>query len=702
MLLGVRLYRQLLKEAHRLPDGHASSHYVRQIRAHFRQPAVPESSLQGIRRVKRAEKLLRHLQAANDGYLHALTRVLETSYGLRGPDKHASLQPFLLPAQSAYAFPPALASLVTSPVSHTSRPPSPAQLVTPPTLPERADPTSEEARLLGPVIPQRIAAIKRRWWNSQTGKLKAPLAVKVRQGGSDVKAPSTASAVLKGLQDAGLGEIKLQQGWKRLAELEEKASVPISAQPLPPKRLQTPSDRSSSHPVPVKAARERLDDVDRRVVSPSSKNTKWHRPKQITARLMRRQAAKLLQNAPIVVVHTPDEVQEASIELLVALQLLCAPALLAQTMPVRHFLVGTFNTNLIATLAFDPSAKTLKVVAKNDGQAPHSWLALNEARDRLYATSWTTPPGLASYKIHASPSDPSVPVVSHLNSVQTAARSGYVCVSPIAAYSAGGPTGEVFSLDAETGAFKEDVLQKLDFVGADRQQDDGGVMDFGGLRHGSHSFDLSPDGRLAYVADIGRNAVFVFKVSPEDGSLTLTDKNIAPRPTDGPRHVTPHPNGRYVYSLQEHTSMVDVFEVDQDAGKLKWLQGVKIIPEDHSPTLYWADEVRVSPSQKYLYCSTRGLEPKTRGWVAVFALDSNGLPTSSTPLCLWETPTSGGWANAVQPAPGSYNEDGVEYLALTDSEEGLVMVLSWDGKQVEEVARARLENGAGAATAVWL
>ncbi|GAA5900262.1 hypothetical protein JCM5296_003024 [Sporobolomyces johnsonii] len=371
-------------------------------------------------------------------------------------------------------------------------------------------------------------------------------------------------------------------------------------------------------------------------------------------------------------------------------------------MPVRHFLVGTFNTNLIATLAFDPSAKTLEVVAKNEGQAPHSWLALNEAKDRLYATSWTTPPGLASYKIHPSSSDPSIPVVSHLNSVRTAARSGYVCVSPTAAYSAGGPTGEVFSLDAETGAFKEDVLQKLDFVGADRQQDDGGVMDFGGLRHGSHSFDLSPDGKLAYVADIGRNAVFVFKVTPEDGSLTLTDKNIAPRPTDGPRHVTPHPNGRYVYSLQEHTSMVDVFEVDQEAGKLKWLQGVKIIPEDHSPTLYWADEVRVSPSQKYLYCSTRGLEPQTKGWVAVFALDSNGLPTSSTPLCLWETPTSGGWANAVQPAPGSYNEEGVEYLALTDSEEGLVMVLSWDGKEVKEVARAQLENGAGAATAVWL
>ncbi|GAA5937329.1 lactonase family protein [Sporobolomyces koalae] len=376
-------------------------------------------------------------------------------------------------------------------------------------------------------------------------------------------------------------------------------------------------------------------------------------------------------------------------------------------MPVHHLLVGTFNTTLIATLAFDPVAKTLAVVVKNRGQAPHSWLALNAAKDRLYATSWTEPPGLASYRITTSDSTPRV---THLNSVPTAARSGYVCVSPSTAYSAGGPTGEVFALDPETGGFKQSVceMQKLDFVGSERQTDDGSVMDFGGLRHGSHSFDLSPDGKLAYVADIGRNAVFVFRVNEQDGTLVLTEKNIAPRSNDGPRHVTPHPNGEYVYSLQEHSSMVDVFRVDRDEGKLTWIQGVKIIPKDHSPTAYWADEVRVSPSGKYLYCSTRGLEPRTKGWIAVYELCPAGLPTSTTPVALYETATSGGWANAVQPAPGEYNEaDGTEYLALTDSEQGFVFILSFDGSEVREVARTNLEldgheGVVGAATAVWL
>mgnify|MGYP001590328491 FL=1 len=129
-------------------------------------------------------------------------------------------------------------------------------------------------------------------------------------------------------------------------------------------------------------------------------------------------------------------------------------------------------------------------------------------------------------------------------------------------------------------------------------------------------------------------------------------------------------------------------------------------PVDKSPKLFWADEVRVSPSKQYLYASTRGLDTAERGWVAVFGLLSSGLIASETPLALWETPTCGGWANAVEPAPRPLSTldgaEGVDYIALTDSEKGLVLVLSWDGKAVEEVARVRLEGGAAAATAVWL
>ena len=96
--------------------------------------------------------------------------------------------------------------------------------------------------------------------------------------------------------------------------------------------------------------------------------------------------------------------------------------------------------------------------------------------------------------------DQGVRAVELLNEVETAARSGYVCVSDCAAYSAGGPSGEVYALEKD-GSFGR-RLEQLSFVDEQAQRDSGSVLDFGGLRHGAHSADLSPDGKLLYVADM--------------------------------------------------------------------------------------------------------------------------------------------------------------------------------------------------------
>lgn len=289
-------------------------------------------------------------------------------------------------------------------------------------------------------------------------------------------------------------------------------------------------------------------------------------------------------------------------------------------------------------------------------------------------------------------------------------------------YSAGGPTGEVFELDGDGKVGK--MVQRLSFV-EEEKSEQGKVEerlhgDFGGLRHGAHSVDLSPDGKSLYIADIGRNCVWIYSVDTDlDGEerkqgnkqhLELKGKHAAPRSTDGPRHTTPHPNNRILYSLQEHSSMVDAFLVTQDGTSLKHLHGVKIIPADKDPAHYWADEVRVSNTDrppKYLYASTRGLKKETKGYVAVFELDAEG--SLGECVDMYETETSGGWANAVEPAPRrEADEEGEEWLALTDSEEGYVFILGFDGRRIREVARVKLEPGkgeegvVGAATAVWL
>jgi len=159
--------------------------------------------------------------------------------------------------------------------------------------------------------------------------------------------------------------------------------------------------------------------------------------------------------------------------------------------------------------------------------------------------------------------------------------------------------------------------------------------------------------------------------------------------------------------------MVDLFRIAPDGVMLEHIQGAKIIPADKNARDYWADEVRLSTGPnaakpRYLYASTRGLKAQTKGYVAVFELDDNGTLESEEAITVWQTPTSGGIANAVEPAPWWDGQaENAEYLALTDSEEGWVFVLRFDGQALQEVARVKLgktEDGAvvGAATTVWL
>lgn len=368
------------------------------------------------------------------------------------------------------------------------------------------------------------------------------------------------------------------------------------------------------------------------------------------------------------------------------------------------FLVGTFYSSKLFTIRFEPESRNLEITNVSETIGGHSWLCLSDDHKYLYTTVWAEPPAVAAYAILPDHT------LEFLNSKPVRAMSGYVCASTTHLYSAGGPTGEVFALDPDGSI--GDLAQNLDFRSKDGQNDGktGEVAhgDFGGLRHGAHSIDLSPDRKSLYIADIGHNCVWTYSVSPQ-GTVDPVQKWIASRPNDGPRHCWPHPNGKILYSVQEHSSMVDVLSVDPDGTSLHLLHGVKIIPKDKDPKNYWADEVRlsrpISGTPRYLYASTRGLERNTKGYVAVFPLDDQGDINGEEALHIFETATSGGIANAVEPMPMREGDE-MEYLVLTDSQEGWVFVLAFDGVEIGLVGRVRLvgEGGKGlaAATAVWL
>jgi hypothetical protein len=117
--------------------------------------------------------------------------------------------------------------------------------------------------------------------------------------------------------------------------------------------------------------------------------------------------------------------------------------------------------------------------------------------------------------------------------------------------------------------------------------------------------------------------------------------------------------------------------------------------------------VRLSPNADTLFGSTRGLEAKTKGYVAAWDLLPNGRLAKSNEDAKHriETRTSGGWANAIAACP-SLGPQGEVFLSLTDSEEGFIQILSYTKaggfKVADEVKLGSDSEQIGASVAVWL
>lgn len=122
-------------------------------------------------------------------------------------------------------------ALFLSPYSRpTGKTPKPRHLHSPPTLPPRADLSSDDARLFGPFSKRREVNIRWRYFSSQWKRLYPPLEVSVeKQGAQGTSSQDDALLGARvrgvGMQTAGLfDELKLLAG-------------PTSERPPPPRRI---------------------------------------------------------------------------------------------------------------------------------------------------------------------------------------------------------------------------------------------------------------------------------------------------------------------------------------------------------------------------------------------------------------------------------------------------------------------------------
>jgi len=132
----------------------------------------------------------------------------------------------------------------------------------------------------------------------------------------------------------------------------------------------------------------------------------------------------------------------------------------------------------------------------------------------------------------------------------------------------------------------------------------------------AHSIIVDQSNRFVLVADLGLDKVFVYRFNEKDGSLSSNDPPFAMvKPGSGPRHVRFHPNGKWIYVINEMGCSISCFNWDSDKGTLIEFQNISTLPKDFTNTSTCA-ELEIHPNGKFLYCSNRG-----HNSIAVFAID---------------------------------------------------------------------------------
>ncbi|MEO5977227.1 MAG: lactonase family protein [Chryseolinea sp.] len=138
-----------------------------------------------------------------------------------------------------------------------------------------------------------------------------------------------------------------------------------------------------------------------------------------------------------------------------------------------------------------------------------------------------------------------------------------------------------------------------------------------------HSATISADNKFLYVCDLGTDKIYIYQYDAATGKLNvgpIAELNVAPG--SGPRHLTFHPNGKYMYLVEEMKSTVCAIEVDKVTGNLTILQDtVRALPETFEGPNSSAD-IHINSKGNFLYMSNRG-----HNSISIFAVGLDGTIT---------------------------------------------------------------------------
>jgi len=261
------------------------------------------------------------------------------------------------------------------------------------------------------------------------------------------------------------------------------------------------------------------------------------------------------------------------------------------------------------------------------GTSP-SALAFNAARTRLYSANETERIGdEEAGSVSAFAINPADGQLQLLNTVSSGGKGpAHLSVHPsgrfvlVANYFGGSVAALPILPDGSLGA-ATDIKKDAGEVGPTKATNaPAGSFAFSGHdQPHAHMIEADPSGRFVLHVDLGLDKIYVWKFDDKKGALTPNDPPaVSLPPGDGPRHFHFHPNGRWLYSLQEEGSTIVLFDYDSARGLLTSRQTISSLPPGFAGSNFCSG-ILVSADGRFVYAGNR-----LHDSIAIFSVGETG------------------------------------------------------------------------------
>lgn len=217
-------------------------------------------------------------------------------------------------------------------------------------------------------------------------------------------------------------------------------------------------------------------------------------------------------------------------------------------------------------------------------------MAVSPRRDRLYAVSRSAP-----FAVHTLAVDANTGHLSLLGTSPLAGNMVYVSTS----------------LDGRhllTASYGDDLIA-VNAIEADGTV--GPTLQVLNTPRQAHAICPAPDGRHVWVSCLGADQLLCYGLDVPSGqdqaARPLSAEPLLRHPCragSGPRHLVFHPNGRWLFVINELDGSVDGLALGDSGQPPTPLSHARILPANRS-VAPWSAELRISPDGQWLFASDR-------------------------------------------------------------------------------------------------